>query len=138
MAALTIAAASVAYVSGPVMQDQVAGEAFTAGTSIYQADTGYWYKAQCDGTAVEAGANQTGIALATADAAGARVSVALPGAVVSVGTGTAGAVYCIGAVAGQLVPVADLVATNKVTPVALGIGSNKLQLMRNYSATAIL
>ena len=138
MAALTIAPASVAYISGPSLPDQVAGEAFNAGASLYQGDTGYWFKAQADGTAVEAGANNTGIALATADGAGARVTIALPGATVSVGAGVAGVVYVIGAVAGQLVPVADMVATNKVTPVALGIGSNKLQLMRTYSATSIL
>jgi hypothetical protein len=138
MAALTIAAAAVAYVSGPVLADQVAGEAFAAGVSVYQNDSGVWLKAQNDGTALEAGQNNTGIALATADAAGARVSIAAPGAVISVGTGTAGVIYVIGAVAGQLVPAADLVATNKVTPVALGIGTNRLQLMRAYNPTATL
>ena len=139
MAALTIAAASVALVSGSDMADQIAGEAFIAGASVYQSSTtGQWFKALASGTADQVGATNTGVALATADAVGARVSIALPGAVIAVGTGTPGVVYCIGAVAGQLVPVADLVATNKVNPVAIGIGASKLQLTRNYNAGAIL
>jgi hypothetical protein len=138
MAALTIAAAAVAYVSGPVLADQVAGEAFAAGVNVYQNDNGVWLKAKNSGTALEAGQNATGLALGTADAVGARVSIAQPGAVVAVGTSAAGVIYVIGAVAGQLVPAADLVATARVTPVALGIGTNRLQLVRAYNPTAIL
>lgn len=138
MVALTIAAAAVAYQSGPILTDQLAGEAFIAGACVYQADNGQWLKAQCDGSAPEAGANNTGMALATADGAGARVSIAGPGAIVTVGTGAAGVVYCIGAVAGTFVPAADIVSTNKMTPVALGIGASKLHLTRVYNPGAIL
>lgn len=138
MVALSITAANVAWQSGPVATDQVAGEAFAAGAMLYRSAAGTWLKAQCDGTAIEAGSDNIGMALATADAAGARVSVALPGAVVTVGTGTAGVVYCIGATAGALNPVADLTSTNKVTVAALGIGSSKLQLCRDYNAGAVL
>ena len=138
MAVLTITAANVVYQSGPIATDQPAGEAFIAGASVYQADNGTWLKAQCDGTAVEAGANGTGIALATADAANARVSIALPGAIVTVGTGTAGVVYVIARTAGSFTPVADMLSTDKVTPVAIGIGSSKLMLTRVYNPTAIL
>lgn len=138
MVALTITPANVAWVSGPVLADQIAGEAFAAGVSVYQADNGTWLRAQCDGTAIEAGANNTGVALATADAANARVSIAPPGSVISIGTGTAGIVYTIGRVVGQLVPTADLLSTDKVTPVALGIGTNRLLLTRVYNAGAVL
>ncbi len=138
MAALTISAASVAYVSGPKGVDEIAGEAFAAGAMVYLAANGKWLKAQADGTAIEAGSEGTAMALATADAADARVSLALPGAIVSVGTGTAGVVYTLGAVAGELDPVADNVSTEKVTPSALGIGSNKLLLMRAYNAGSVL
>ncbi len=138
MAALTIAAAAVALVSGPVLADQQAGEAFVAGANVYQNDNGVWLKAKCGGTALEAGQNATGIALATADAVGARVSIASAGAVVALGTSAGGVVYAIGTVAGQLVPMADLVATNRVTPVALGVGTNRVQLIRAYNPTAIL
>lgn len=141
MTALSVTASQVVLVSGPVRSDQVAGEAFVAGAGVYKSAAGTWLKAQCDGTAVEAGANELGIALATADAAGARVSVAIDDAVVNLGAGAAAAAgvqYCPGATAGSLVPIADLTSTNKVTPFALGIGSNKVQLKRNYNAGAVL
>lgn len=138
MAALTITAASVLLVSGVPYQDQPAGEAFVAGAIIYLSDVGTWLKAQCDGTAVEAGSNNVGIALATADAVGARVSVAGPGCVVSVGTGTAGIVYAMGRTAGTFVPTADLLATDKVTVSAIGIGTSRLMMTRAYNAGAVL
>jgi hypothetical protein len=138
MTALSITASSVAYQSGPVDSDQVAGEAFSAGALVYRTDDGKWKKAQCDGTAAEAGAEDLGMALFTADAAGARGSVAKPGAIVAVGAGTAGIVYAPGTTAGSLVPSADLASTNKVTVAAIGIGSNKLQLARIYNAGAVL
>jgi len=137
MAALTITPANVAWQSGPILGDQVAGEAFSAGAEVYLAANGKWLKAQSDGTPIEAGSENLGMALSTSDGVGARFSVAEPGAVVAVGTGTAGAVYCIGATAGQLVPAADIVSTNKVTIAALGIGSNKLLLTRVYNAGAV-
>src|SRR3972149_9800957 len=93
MVALTITAANVVWQSGTKpLSDQVAGEAFIAGAAIYLAANGKWYKAQCDGTAIEAGSGGIGMALATADALGARISVALPGAIVAVGAGAAGGV----------------------------------------------
>ena len=139
MTVLTIAAASVAYQEGPVAHGQIAGEAFIAGASLYpKASDAKWYKAQCDGTAEEAGSVATGMALATADAAGAEVSVALPGSIVSTGTGTAGIVYACGRTAGSLVPTADLASSDKVTVVAIGIGSSKLQLCRVYNAGCAL
>lgn len=138
MAALTVTAANVIWQSGPKAEDQVAGEAFAAGALLYRSATGTWLKAQCDGTATEAGLYGLGLALATADVAAARVSVALPGAIVTVGTGTAGIIYAPGTVAGSLLPSAELASTNKVTPAALGIGSNQLQLMYAYNAGAVL
>lgn len=139
MTALSITPANVVYSNGPVKGDQIAGEAFGAGVLLYyKASDGKWYKAQCDGTVAEAGQDGTGIALSSADVANARVSVGVPGAIVTVGAGLAGVVYCAGRVAGTLVPVADLLSTDKVTPVALGIGSNQLQLMYAYNAGAVL
>ncbi len=139
MAALTITPANVAYVSGPVAGDQVAGEQFSAGACVYyNATTGKWLKAQCDGTPAEAGQDGLGMALGTSDGNGARVSIALPGAIVTIGTGTAGVVYCVGATAGAYNPVADIVSTNKLTVAGIGIGTNRLQLARDYNAGAVL
>lgn len=140
MTALSITAANVAWVSGPVDKDQVAGEAFIAGAAVYLSAAGTWLKAQCDGSAIEAGQNGTGMALATADAAGARVSVARPGAYVTIAASglTVGIVYYIGATAGSMNPVADLVSTNKVTPAMLTVSATKVQLMYAYDAGAVL
>lgn len=137
--ALSITAANVSYVSGPVSHGQVAGEAFVAGALVYyKPDTNTWLKAQCDGTAAEAGQDGLGMALGTADAAGAIVSIAKPGAIVAIGTSTAGTVYMPGTTAGTLIPMADAAQTNKVTPAALGIGSNRVLLMWAYASTAVV
>ncbi len=138
MAALTISAAGVLYVSGPTKTDQIAGEAFAAGVMVYLATNGKWLKAQSDGTALEAGSLGIAMALATADAVGSRVTLALAGAIVTVGTGTAGIIYTLAPVAGELDPVSDNVSTEKITPAALGIGSSQLLLMWAYNAGAVI
>ena len=139
MAALTIAAASVSLDSGPHDADQAAGEAFVAGAAVYKrASDSKWLKAQCDGTAEEAGSVDIGIALGTADAANARVSIAKAGAVLSLATGTAAIVYLAGRTAGSLIPSADLASTDKATIVAIGIGSSKVMVQRVYNATAVV
>ena len=50
MTALSITAANVAWVSGPVDHGCVAGEAFAAGAAVYLSASNTWLKAQCDGT----------------------------------------------------------------------------------------
>lgn len=141
MAALSITASQVAYVSGPKSSDQIAGEALVAGAAVYyDTSSGKWKNAQCDGTAAEAGADGLGLALATADAAGARLSIARAGSVVTLGAGAApaaGVIYCPGATAGSLIPSADIASTNKVSVVALGIGSNQVLLAEVYNAGAV-
>lgn len=139
MAAITITAANVAWVSGPVLSDQIAGGAFTAGQVIYQADNGTWLKAQGDGTAIEAGSNNLGVALFTSDAAGARGSVAIDDAIVSYGAVlTAGIVYMIGDTAGSIYPTADAGSTDKVTVLGLAISTSQLKIKRIYHAGAVI
>lgn len=134
---LSVTAANVAWVSGPRDGDQQAGEAFIAGAIVYLSATGTWLKAQDDGTAIEAGQNGIGMALSTADAANARVSIARPGAIVSIGAGTAGVVYTLSDNAGGLAPTADNGSTDKITPAALGIGTNQVLLIYGYNAGAV-
>lgn len=136
--ALTVTASNVAWVSGPITTDAVAGEAFAAGAAVYLSAAGTWLKAQDDGTAVEAGSGGIGIALGTADAIGARVSVARVDAVVSLGTGTAGAVYILCDAAGGICPSADAGTTDKVTVIAVGIGSNKVHVGYLYDAGSVV
>ena len=139
MADLTITAANVSLVSGAHDVDCIAGEAFVAGASVYLSSTdGKWYKAKSSGNADQAGATDLGVALATADAAGARVSVAKPGSVVALGTGAAGGIYVVSATAGKIAPAADLASTNKATVIGLGIGSNQIVVHRLYNAGAVV
>ncbi len=135
MTALTITPADVVLASGNnVHKDQVAGEAFDAGDYVYRNASGAWLKAENGGTAIEAGSLEAGMALATADAVGARVSVAGDGCIVTIGTGTAGVVYIVDGTAGLIAPVADGGSGDKITVVGVGIGSNQIKLRRIYHA----
>lgn len=134
---LSVTASGVVFVSGPRDGDQQAGEAFAAGAIVYLSATGTWLKAQDDGTAIEAGQNGIGMALSTADASGARISIARPGAIVTIGTGTAGIIYTLSDNAGGLAPVSDNGSADKITPAALGIGTNQVLLMYAYNAGAV-
>jgi hypothetical protein len=140
MTAITITAANVALVSGEPLKDQIAGGAFTAGQSVYRAANGSWLKAQDDGTAIEAGSNNVGVALGTADASGARVSIASTGCVVSYGAGVlaAGVVYALGDAAGAICPIADAASTDKVTILGLAISTASLKIQRVYDAGAVV
>lgn len=140
MAALAITAAQVVFVSGPKDADQAAGEAFAAGAAVYLSATGTWLKAQCDGTAVEAGSLGIGMALFTADVAGARGSIARPGAIVTIAASglTVGTPYFIGNTAGSLDLVSDLGTTDKVTFAGVIISATKILLGYLYDAGAAL
>lgn len=138
MTALSITASNVAWVSGPIKDGAKAGEAFDAGDLLYVAANGTYLKAQSDGTAIEAGQNGIGLAIGEAAASGHRAAVALPGAIVTVGSGvTPGEVYFPGTTAGDLVPLADRVNNSKVTPVALGISATQILLLWAYDAGAV-
>jgi hypothetical protein len=96
-------------------------------------------KAQGDGTAVQAGANNVGIALATADAVGARVSIASDGCIVSYGAVlTAGLIYIVGDTAGSVYPSADAGTADKVTVIGLAISTSQLKIQRIYHAGAVI
>lgn len=139
MTAISITPANVAWVSGPIKSDQIAGEAFAAGDAVYLADNGKWYKAQADGTAVEAGANDLGVSLATAAGANARVSIAVSGAIVTIGgTVVPGTVYVPGDTAGAINPVADQGSTDKITVLGIGISATQIQLQRIYNAGSVI
>lgn len=139
MTAIVVTPANVAWVSGPIKGDQIAGEAFTAGQGVYLADNGTWLKAQADGTAVQAGANDLGVALGDAAGAGARVSIAVTGAVVSFGAVvTAGVVYVPGDTAGAINPVADQGSSDKITVLGVGISTSRILIGRVYDAGSVL
>lgn len=140
MAALTITASQVLHIEGD-KETGLCGEAITQGQAVYKSGTtGYWLKAQCDGTADEAGATDCGIALNTTTAAGQPVTVAKPGSIVDLGAGAAAAAsipYFIGATAGAINVLGDMASTNKVTLIAIGIGSNRVLVIRVYHAGSV-
>lgn len=140
MAAITVTASAVVYVSGPKDDGQVAGEAFAAGAALYLSSTdGKWYKAQADGTAAQAGADGYGMALFTADAAGARGSVARPGAKVTMNAAlTAGVAYFIHGTAGSFGVYSELASTNKSTIFCVAVSTSQLLLVQAYDAGAVL
>lgn len=139
MADIVITAANVAWVSGPVLSDQIAGGAFIAGNVVYRADNGAWLKAQGDGTAIEAGSNDVGVALFTADAIGARGSIATAGAIITYGAVlTAGLFYTVADTLGALRPSADNGSTDKATLVGQAISTSQLLLIRAYNAGAVI
>lgn len=132
MSALSITAAQVLLVSGST-REVVFGATITQGAAVYfDSATGKWKLAQCDGTAAEAGADGYGIAL-TGGSDGQKGIVALSGAKVNLGAAAAaaaGEIYCIGGTAGAINPKSDVVTTtNKVTALAMGIGSNVVKIL---------
>lgn len=141
MTDLSVTASQVLYVSGP-MEYVTSGAAITIGQACYKAADNTWLPAQTDGTATEAGANGVGLALGTAAAAGQKIGMARPGAIVTLGAGaapTAGIVYYISNGAGGLAPIADIGTGDKVVPFCLSIGSNQIKLLdQNYHAGSAL
>lgn len=141
MTNLVVTAAQVALVSGAPISDAVAGEAFITGNVVYlRGSDRRWLKAQCDGTIDEAGANGLAIALGTAEAVGAHISVASDGCIVDLGAAAAAPAatpFMPAAIAGQIAPIADAATTNRVTLLALGVGSGRVLVQRVYNAGSV-
>ena len=144
MAALTITATQVLRTANdPVTTGALAGAAVTIGQAVYyDVTTGTWKLGQGDGTAAEAGADGYGIALSQTQAANQPIVVALPGHRVTLGAGAApaaGVVYYFGDTAGGIFPVGDLGSADKVLPLCVGIGSNKVKILAGaYDAGSVL
>ena len=140
MADLTVTAASVAFVSGAVNKEFVAGEAFTAGQAVYlKTSNNKWMLAQCDGTAEEAGSGTIfGIALNTG-VLNQPAAVQLSGIITAGATVTVGKIYLVSATAGGIAPVADIVtSTNKVSVLGIGATASTIDMtMKNYTGYAI-
>lgn len=141
MAAITVTAANVSLVSGDPLGNQIAAAAITPGQAVYLLDNGTWGLMQGDGTAIEAGSNNNGIALGGASASGQRFSVATAAGNCIVGFGavmTAGLFYTCGDAAGAIVPSADNLTTDKATLIGQAISTSQLMLIRAYNAGAVI
>lgn len=134
MAAISITAANVFPSTGAVLYPTrcLAGETITAGQVVYlKTSNSRWMKAQCDGTAEEAG-DGTVVGIALADGVSGRfLDVQVGGKITIGGTATVGTVYCVGATAGAIVPWSDLVSTNYVRPIGIGSTAAVLDLCAN-------
>lgn len=143
MAALSITASQVKYINGPVEAAARTGEAITEGMYVTKSSTdGKWYKADCDAASADkAGKTKGGIAVSGAAGADCLITVALPGAIVTLGAGAApaaGTAYYISDANGGLALLADLAATDYATIGAQGVGSNQVQVLNTYNAGALV
>lgn len=132
MADLTITPSSVVKGTGASVTDGTAGGTIAQGDSVYfDSATNTWKRAQADGTAEEAGASGVGIALNGASS-GQPVKVQTSGPNTIGATVTVGQSYVVSATAGGIAPLADLVSTNRVTPLGWGISATQLSLSPLY------
>ena len=119
MADVTITAASVLHGSGATLEDGLAGEAITAGQSLYwKTSTRTWFKAKNSGTAAESGyatGSKVGFAVNSAPGAGQYVKVLRGGLYTAGGTLVVGTAYVIGDAYGGLAPASDLGSSDYVT-----------------------
>lgn len=130
---ISVTVANVAWVSGKINRDNNAGATITAGQVVYLAANNKWALAQCDGTAIEAGADTTvGIALHAA-LSGQPLAVQTEGVITIGGTVAVGQIYCISATAGGVAPYADLMSTNRLYILGVGLTTTTIGLGRTGS-----
>jgi hypothetical protein len=135
MAALSITAANVVASTGAKYAQGTGGATIVQGKSV-AFNGSKWVLAQCDGTALEYGSSGVGVAL-NACSDGQPIDVQTEGEITIGGTVTVGAIYCLGATAGDIVPFGDLVATNYVSILGVGISATKIKLLPIVSAVAV-
>lgn len=128
MAAITVTPANVAFVSGGINKESLAGEAFDAGDIVYlKSSTGKWMKAQADGTDEESGVGvEWGIAINTG-VLNQFAHVQTGGIVNPGGTVVVGTVYLVGTTAGDIVPNADITTTGHYKSI-FGIGTTSSRI----------
>jgi hypothetical protein len=126
MANITVTPANVAQYTGAVIETGVAGEAIDAGKPVYKsATTGKFLLADAAGAAHD---DVYGIALNKAQADGQPLSVQTRGDITIGGTVIVGTLYMLAASSGGICPVADLVSTNFVTLIGIGISATVIRM----------
>lgn len=135
MAAITLTPASVARVNGP-KRLYTSGEAIIQGGQFYVASDGKAYNAKCDGTALQAQARGTAL---TAASAANKPFLGQEGGDLDVGTSdlVAGEVYCVSRTAGKMIPLNELVSTDKCTVVGVAKSASRLSLIYRASGSAV-
>lgn len=135
MASLTLTPGDVKPASGSkVLDGQIAGESFDAGSVIRKNGNGQWVKARANSLNNVSG--NLGIAVSTAEAVDQRVSVLISGGLTCSGL-TKDTYYVIAAdTAGLIAPVEDLAATNITTFVGIATSTTNLLVSFLNSRTA--
>ena len=135
MPALAIVEAQVVLGANASSMTRNAAAVITAGDAMYLDSNNNWALAQADGTAIEAAV--AGIALNGA-AIGQPVTACIGGQL-TLGAGAApvvGQIYVVGAVAGEIVPYADLLSTNRVSLIGWGIAANAINVAFQITGVA--
>ena len=127
MADLVVTAASVSPYAGATKAVGVAGEAFTAGHSVYQkASDKKWYKDDNDNALADY--LDSGVALSSALAAGVDCFVCTDGDINPGATVVIGESYYTGAAAGGIAPCADVINPKYPRFLGMGITASKIRL----------
>lgn len=133
MADLTVTPADVLAHDGATRDTGTAGEAVTAGQTIYRAGDGKLYKADCT-TAIKARA--MGVALNDA-AAGQPLTYAKAGGLDPGATVAVGEVYGVTDTPGGIGPVSERSMDDYVTILGIGVAADRIDLAINKSEVAI-
>ncbi len=140
MAAITTTAANVAVGASSTKTRTVqAGEAITQGQPVYLNTDGKYYRA--DNNLSAAAAKAVGIAITPAATNGYFV-MSVPSdtngtSLVNLGaTLVVGETYCVGATAGQIVPIGDLASGNYVCILGVAYSTSLLDHQIIYSGVA--
>ena len=130
---LTITVASVVTDANPKFAYGFAGETILQGQSVYLAASGLWMKAQCDGTAIQAGSGGEGnFGIATnAALVNQTIAVQYRGKLTAGATLTVGVQYCISDTFGGICPQSAVPSGSLIT--VLGIASTAALLDMTYA-----
>lgn len=134
MAAITITAANVAKVTGALTTTGTAGATITQGQAVYLDATTNTYKlADANDTAATSAA--VGISL-NAASSGQPLTVLTSGDITIGGTVAVGEVYAVGTTAGAILPYSEIVSTNYVTLLGIGVSATVLRVQINATQIA--
>jgi predicted transcriptional regulator len=133
MADLTVTAADVLAHDGATRETGTAGEAVTAGQTIYRASDGKLYKADCT-TAIKARA--TGVALNDA-AAGQPLTYAKAGGLDPGATVAVGIVYGVTDTPGGIGPIGERGPDDYITILGIAVAADRIDLAINRSEVVI-
>lgn len=133
MAAVTITAASIIPVAGALVEGNfLAGATITRGQGVYLTAANVWALADSDLSAVAAGSGAFGISLS--DVASGQSMLVFRGGDLGMGVClTAGKVYCVNTVAGEIIAHAELASGTRVSIFGVATTTSNLSCKMWYT-----